>query len=355
MMKFINSAIFLVAVLIFSSFPSFAQENEAVVIDEVVAQVNDGVITLSRIKREIKSSIDAIIAEGKLTKEQAKTEVESKQGELIANLINEELLIQKAKEVGADSDVDAMVNQRFAGIMKEQGIKSLDKLFEAMKAQGVDPDEVKANWRRDFIKGNVIQREVTSKLYQNLSSKEIKEYFAANKEKFIKPETVTLSEIFLSFAGRDENAVRERAKTLVADAKKNIDFVKLALENSERPDVKTTQGKVGSFAIKELNEKISNPLRGVKQGDTTQPIEVEEGMMILHVDERIAQSVDGVFDEDEIRKQIAYAKAPEQTKKYMIELRREAYIKVNESYRAIVNPILFEEERATKPEAKKGK
>jgi PPIC-type PPIASE domain/SurA N-terminal domain len=356
MMKFVNSAIFLVAVLIFSSFPAFAQETEAVVVDEVVAQVNDGVITLSRIKREIKQAIEAVIADGKKSKEEAKAEIDGKQGELIANLINEELLIQKAKEVGADSDVDAMVNQRFAGIMKEQGIKSLDKLYEVMRGQGLDPEDIKANWRRDFIKGNVIQREVTSKIYQNLSGKEIKEYFNANKEKFIKPETITLSEIFLSFAGRDEKVVRQRAKDLVATAKKTDDFTKLALENSERPDVKDTKGKVGSFAIKELNEKISNPLRGVKQGDTAEPVEIEEGIMILHVDERTTQSSEGVFDEDEVRKQIAYAKAPEATKKYMINLRKDAYIKVNESYRAIVNPILFEEERMAKPEAtKKGK
>ncbi len=354
-MRFVNSAIFLVAVLICSSFPAFAQETEAVVVDEVVAQVNDGVITLSRIRREIQNSIDAIVADGKKTKEEAKAEVESKQGELIANIINEELLIQKAKEVGADSDIDALVNQRFAGIMKEQGIKSLDKLFEVMKAQGLDPEEVRANWRRDFIKGNVIQREVTSKIYQNLSGKEIKEYFAANKAKFIKPEIVTLSEIFLSFAGRDENEVRAKAKLLVAQAKKTTDFVKLALENSERPDVKSTKGKVGSFPIKELNEKIANPLRGVKQGDTAEPIEIEEGIMILHIDERTIQSTEGVFDEDEVRKQIAYAKAPEATRKFMIDLRKEAYIKINESYRPIVNPILFEEERAAKPEVKKGK
>jgi hypothetical protein len=127
------------------------------------------------------------------------------------------------------------------------------------------------------------------------------------------------------------------------------------LENSERPDVKSTQGKVGSFAIKELNEKIANPLRGVKKGDTAEPVEIEEGIMILHVDERTIQSTEGVFDEDEVRRQIAYAKAPEATKKFMIELRKEAYIKINESYRAIVNPILFEEERAIKPEVKKGK
>ena len=73
-MRFINSAIFLVAVLIFSSFPAFAQETEAVVVDEVVAQVNDGVITLSRIKREIKQTIDAVVAEGKKTKEEAKAD-----------------------------------------------------------------------------------------------------------------------------------------------------------------------------------------------------------------------------------------------------------------------------------------
>jgi peptidyl-prolyl cis-trans isomerase D len=224
-----------------------------------------------------------------------------------------------------------------------------------MKAQGLNPEDIRANWRRDFIRENVIREEVQAKIYRNLSSKEIKEYFAANKEKFIKPETVTLSEIFLSFAGRDNDAVRERAKDLVAQVKKGGDFVKLALENSERPNIKETSGKIGSFAVKELNEKISNPLRGVKQGSITEPIEIEEGMMILHVDERTSQSTDGVFDEDEVRKQITFAKSPEAQKKFMITLRKDAYIKVNESYRAIVNPILFEEERSAKPEVKKGK
>jgi hypothetical protein len=77
--------------------------------------------------------------------------------------------------------------------------------------------------------------------------------------------------------------------------------------------------------------------------------------MILHVDERTTPSTEGVFDEEEVRKQLTFSKAPEATKKYMIDLRKEAYIKVNESYRAIVNPVLFEEERMVKPEAKKGK
>src|SRR4051812_27199177 len=96
---------------------AFAQETQTRVVDEVVAQVNDGVITLSRIKREIKDAVDSMVQQGK-TKEEAQKIIDEKQGELIANLINEELLVQKAKELGLDKEIDEMLNQRIADLMK---------------------------------------------------------------------------------------------------------------------------------------------------------------------------------------------------------------------------------------------
>ena len=93
-MRYINSAIFIIAILAFSNLAAVAQETETKVVDEVIAQVNEGVITLSQIKREMKETIDSFVKEGK-SPEQAKTEVEAKQGELIAGIINEELLMQK--------------------------------------------------------------------------------------------------------------------------------------------------------------------------------------------------------------------------------------------------------------------
>ena len=92
--------------LLFATISGYSQESETKVVDEVVAQVNDGVITLSRINREVKDSVDALVQQGK-TKEEAQKLVEEKRGELIASLINEELLIQKGKELGVDSDVEA--------------------------------------------------------------------------------------------------------------------------------------------------------------------------------------------------------------------------------------------------------
>ena len=46
-----------------------AQESEERVIDEVVAQVNEGVITLSRVKREIKTIVDSEVQQGKKREE----------------------------------------------------------------------------------------------------------------------------------------------------------------------------------------------------------------------------------------------------------------------------------------------
>ena len=343
-MRYINSAIFLIAVLFLTNLSVFAQETEMKVVDEVVAQVNDGVITLSRVKREINGVIDSLVQEGK-TREQATAEVEGKKAELIASLINEELLLQKGKELGVESEVESQINQRFREIMQQQNIKTLDALYKEMEKTGVDPQEIRDLWRKQFTKDMVLQREVDSKVYYGLGTKEIKSYFEANKAKFTKPETVTISEIFLSFAGRDENAVREKAKQIVAQARSGADFGKLAVENSDRSDVATTKGKAGTVNVKELDEKFKKPLEGAKVGDVTEPIELVEGIEILRVDERSKASSESFFDEAEVRKTLTYERLPEERKKYLATLRGESYIKLNDTYRPMVAPVLFADER----------
>jgi len=350
--KYTRSAIFLIAVLILTNISAFAQEIEAKVVDEVVAQVNDGAITLSRIKREMKSAVDSYVTEGKKTPEQAKAEVEGKQGEIIANIINEELLLQKGKELpGVESDVQAQINQRFLGIMKQENLKTLDALYKEMEKTGVNYEEIRELWRKELTRDAVFQREVDSRVCGNFTSKDIKSYYEANKAKFTKPETVTISEIFLGFAGREEAAVREKAKQIAAQARSGVDFGKLAEENSDRPNAKTTKGKAGTFNLKDLDERFIKPLQSVKTGGITDPIEIEEGMEILRVDARTQASSESFFDENEVRKTMTYEKLPEERKKYMATLREQSYIKIRDAYRPMVAPILFADDRKT--EAKK--
>ena len=78
--------------------------------------------------------------------------------------------------------------------------------------------------------------------------------------------------------------------------------------------------------------------------------ETVEGIEIFRVDERKEASKDAYFDETEVRKSMTYEVIPAERKKYLVSLRGESYIKVNDTYRPLVSPILSAE---TKPEEKK--
>lgn len=348
-MKFYRQILLLALCFVTMPFAAAAQETETKVVDEVVAQINDGVITLSRIKRESKDIVDSKVQAGE-SREEAQKAVDAKQGELIANLINEELLIQKAKELGVEDDVEATLNQRFVEIMKQYKLSSLDALYEEMRRQNVDPVEMREIWRKQATRDKVLQREVQTKLYWSFNTKELKDYYEKNKAKFTKPETITLSEIFLNFAGRDEAAVRTKAKDLVSQLRNGADFIKLVTENSDRPDAAKTKGKVETVVVKELDTKFAEALKGVKVGGVTDPIELDGvGVHILHVDERTAASNESVFDESAVRLEMMRERIPSEQKKFMSGLRTESYIKISETYRPLVNPILYADERKEKP------
>ncbi len=345
-MRHTNFAIIFIALFAFSSTSIFGQESEIRVVDEVVAQVNDSVVTLSRINREMNAVIEAGVQEGQ-TREAATAEVNKKRGELIANIINEELLVQKAKEYDSDSQIEAQVNQNFIAKMKELNLKSLDELYDAMRRQGVEPDEIREMWRKQFTRDFILQREVDSAVYNRWKSKELKVYFDANKSKFTKPETIEISEIFLSFAGKTVESVREKAKELVAKLRAGDDFAAVAIENSDRPDVTESKGRVDdSIAVKELDQRFAEALKGLKAGGVTEPVEIEGvGIEIFRLEKRTEASNEPFYEESNVRRTMTYEVLPDERKKYLVKLREDSYIKINDRYRPEVAPLLYAEER----------
>src|SRR5678816_3716032 len=212
---------------------TFAQEGEMQVVDEVIAQVNDEVITLSMLKRETKERIDALKQSG-MTEQQAADEVSKRQPELIATLINELLLLQKGKELELANDVEAEVNRRMLQIANDQGITSMEKLYEAMRQSGLVPEDIRRTMRSEMMKQAVLQQEVDRKVYLGPSNDEVKKYYEAHPDKFRTPETVKLSEIYLSTSNKDEASVKARVTELVTQIRAGADFVALAKANSER-------------------------------------------------------------------------------------------------------------------------
>jgi peptidyl-prolyl cis-trans isomerase SurA len=335
--KSLTAALFMAAAILFLPSMVTAQEGEPVIVDEVIAQVNDGVVTLSQLKREMKERVETLKQNG-MTAEQAHAEVEKRKAELIAMLINEQLLLQKGKELDLSERVEAQVNKRMLEVAVENKLNSIEKLEEAMKQSGVDPVETRQTMRTEMMKQAVLESDVDSKLFYSLSIEELRKYFDANKTKFVKPETVELSEIFLSLAGKPEADVKARANQLVAQIRGGADFGTLATAYSERSQ--QNKGKVGLFEVTNLRPDIAAAIKNVQAGGVGEPLKTDEGYQILRVDARTAGSSTATFNEMKVREAITMERLPKAREQYLQDLRNDAYVSVSEAYRASVSPLL---------------
>jgi peptidyl-prolyl cis-trans isomerase SurA len=338
------AAIFALAILTFGATSVFAQEGEMQVVDEVIAQVNDDVITLSMLKKESKERVDALKTNG-MTEQQAIDEVNKHQAELIATLINEKLLLQKGKELDLANDIEAEVNRRMLQIANDQGITSIEKLYEAMRQSGLVPEDVRRTMRTEMMKQAVLQQEVDRKIYLGFSSAEVKKFYDTHPEKFRAPETIKISEIYLSAVGKDEAAVKARALELITQARAGADFGALAAANSEREKngertAPKDKGFVGEFDVPSLREDLLPVLKDVKAGGITEPIRTSEGFQILRVDARTPPGAAPTFNDNRVREAMLMERQGKERETYLQNLRNEAFIKVTENYSATVNPLL---------------
>ena len=331
-----------IALLLFLSAPQvLAQEEGApTVVDEVIAQVNSDVVTLSMLKREMREAVETLKQRG-MSDEQAAEEVAKRQPELIAGLITEQLLMQRGKEMGLSEEVEAEVNRRLLELSKQQNVKTLEDLDEAMRQSGVDPVKFRQDARVGIMQSMVLYREVDTKVYYGLSPQEVKTYYDRNRDKFRRPETITLSEIFLSTLGKTEEEVRLRAAQIVQQARQpGADFTKLVAANSEREQTRANKGKVGAIQMSDVTRpEVSAALKNLKAGGITDPIRSEDGFTILRLDERTAAG-ESAYDEAKVREALTSERIGKERAAYMRRLRGESYVKIAEGYRASVEPIL---------------
>ena len=267
----------LVAIGAFLIFPSraVAQEGEPVVVDEVIAQVNDGVVTLAQLKREMKERVETLKQNG-MSEAQANAEVEKHRSELIATLINEQLLLQKGKDLDLTDRVEAEVNRRMLDVAKENHITSIEKLDDEMRKSGL--------------------------------------------------------------AGKPEADVKARATQLVTQLRGGADFGTLAKAFSERGA--ENNGKVGLLMVQDLRPDIAAAIKNVKAGGVSDPFKTDEGYEIIRVDARTAGSSAASFNENQVREAITAERSPEAREKYLQQLRNDGYVKIAESYREAVEPLL---------------
>ena len=342
---FVGAAATLLSLSFGAGKQALAQEGEPVVVDEVIAQVNDQIIMLSQVKREMKEAIEALKSQG-ASEQQATEEINKRRNELIAGLINEQLILQKAKDLNFTEDVEAEVNRRMLAVAKEQNIPTMQALEEAMRASGVQPEVIRQRLRGEITREMVFNDEVDRKIYLSITPAEAEKYYKSHMEQFKKAESVTLSEIWLPLgAGINEADVKAKATQLVTQARAGANFGEMAAANSERTVngqkvAPQTKGLVGTFQVPDLRPDLAAAIKSVQAGGVTDPIRTNEGYQILRVDQRTPGSNAAEYNEMKVREMITMERREKEREAYLLRLRKEAYIKIAESYRATLEPLL---------------
>jgi peptidyl-prolyl cis-trans isomerase SurA len=298
---------------------------EAKVVDRIYAQVNDDIITLSDINRRVKAIRQELST--KYSGDQLEQAVEQEKANVLDSLIEEKLLVQKAIELGIDSDIEPKVSSAIQRTMKEYNIESMDKFEEILEDQGSSLDEYREMRRNEIMADNIIQIFVASRI--TMLSSEVEKYYKDHAADFASPEEVSLSEIVVTAeaAGGEENA-KKQAADLYNRLKQGASFTSLASQYSKGPTA-NKGGNIGSNLLAKWHPDIVKAIAGLETGDISEPQKTGEGYVIYRVDERKHSTVPPIDDvRTEIKRRIYMQKYAPEYKRFITRLKDDAYIQI---------------------------
>jgi peptidyl-prolyl cis-trans isomerase SurA len=310
-----------------------APDNGGKVVEEIVARVNNEIITRSELDKARASAADSARDEcsGKCTPEQLQMAIDDGQKYALRDLIDQSLLAQRGKDM--DINVEAELVKQLDQIRQKNNLKDLDDLEKAVTAQGFNWEDFKTNIRNRLLTQEVIRREVGSHI--NITHDEAEKYYNEHKQEFVKPEQVALSAIEIKTEGKKESEIPElkaKAQKLHDRVKDGEDFGELAKRFS---DGSTAQqgGYLGVYKRGELSKELEDIVFKLNRNDLTDVIETKQGFLVLKVMEHYDEGQQP-FDkvENDIMDRLYSQKMEPALREYLKTLREQSYVVIKPGF-----------------------
>jgi len=307
------------------------------VVEGIVARVNNQIVTRGDYER----SKEQLRQEAQQSDPANATKiVAEKDKDILRDLIDQQLLIEKGKDLGITADTEVI--KKLDQMRKEMNLDNMEDLEKAASAQGVSFEDFKQNMRNQIITQQVIGKEISS--HMNITKEEERKFYDEHKDQLAQPEQIRLSEILISTEKKpqdsaapvDEAKVLEAAQSKASDVleqiKKGGDFGELAKKNSDGPTA-AQGGDLGYFRRGMLAKELEDKTFAMKPGDVSDVIRTKQGFVVLKVAEHQQAGIPA-FNEIEAKVQdaIYMQKLQPALRAYLTKLREDAYIFVKQGY-----------------------
>src|ERR1700694_1173543 len=194
--------------------PKTTNPDSGKTVEEIIARVNNEIITRSEYDKARQAAEEEAKTEcqNRCTPEQLQIAIEDRQKNTLRDLVDQSLLVQRAKDRGVSGEPELI--KRLDAIRIENKLASLEELEKAVSGQGMNWEDFKSNIRSTLQTQRVISSEVGSHI--TISDEEVTKYYEAHKSEFVRPEQVALREIVVSTEGKkpeDLPDLKKKAET----------------------------------------------------------------------------------------------------------------------------------------------
>lgn len=325
-------------------------EGHGKIVEEIVARVNNQIITLSDYQKAEDSLKDEVQQDCQgCTPDKLDAELKDREKNLLRDLIDQALLEERAKDDGISVETDVI--KRLDDVRQQNNLPSLEALEKAVEAQGIAWEDYKNNIRNSLLTQEVIRRDVGSRI--DIGHDEVQKYYNDHKADFVRPEQVLLAEIALNTTGKSPDeiaAIQKKADDLRQRIKNGDDFEELAKHYSEGPTAKDG-GELGAYERGQLSKQLEDVVFAMNKGEVTDVIQTKTAFEILKVLDHYQagqQPLDKV--EGEIMNRLYRDRMQPVLRDFLGELREEAYVVVKPGYvdtAAVAGGSVIEEVPAT--------
>jgi parvulin-like peptidyl-prolyl isomerase len=286
------------------------------VVEEIVALVNDDIITLSDYRQMFELRIAQLRADQLPPDEFDKAYEITKKG-LLDYMITEMLLLQKAQELGLN--VSEQIKGMIQKIKEDNNLATDADLRRAIAQQGM-PYEVRLKqYAAGMMREGVLYTEVARAIVQ---------YYKKHPEEFTTPTEYKLNAVYLAVETRSAEESEALKAAVDAKLKGGASFADTAAELSD-PPMKDAKGELGTFKHGELDQTLEAAVEKLKAGETSAWVSTKNGWYLLQLTER-KESALRSFDEarKEVEDKLYNQKRATKSEEYIKKLREQSYVKI---------------------------
>ncbi|MGD9045232.1 MAG: SurA N-terminal domain-containing protein [Desulfobacterales bacterium] len=311
----------------FAVFLFSGQTADAVVVDRIVAIVNDDLITLFDLNQNFKPYEANIKALGYSAERERET-LYKLRTDLLNKLIEEKLADQAIKKYNievSEQEIDSAMER-----LKDSRSLTDDELRAGLAQQGLTIEEYRKNLKKQLLRSKLINLEIKSKIV--ITQDEINGYYDAHREKFAGESKYHLWNIFVripEFA--DESTKRlalEKMEAVLAQLKQGQSFESLAAADPDS-EMDPQGADLGLYKLDELSAELQEALKNMKAGDFSPILNTDWGYQIIFVQKVVeAESKSLAEVKSEIHETLYNEALDNRFQKWLKNLRQRSHIKI---------------------------